>query len=402
MKTKNTFLNSLMLLTLGAAICLSSCKKSNDETPTDSVQDGNSFVIVGEVNSPSALYMLTAGTLTSGSVTAAGAGVEMTGNGRLFKKGYYYTIVNGQLVKYKYENQILTTAGQVTLTGSTLYSYWLNDTTLIVWNGTTTAPANIMTYNIVNVETMTSTKSGSITLTGLVATDKAIYLSGSVLRGNRLYIPYAIYHSGWTATDISYLASVDYPSMENLTITTDTRSAYAGAFSSVIPSTAVLNGDIYMITNTGDRWGATPNKPSAIYRIKAGENKFDTSYFFDLSAISDGNREYYGLWDLGNGKALTKVGRPGLLNTFTDYTSTDVFDYYVIDLTAKTRTKLDVPLSKVVHASTVVVENGVAYIAVASSSAGNFVWSYTVASGALTKGLEIKGVDNVNWISKFN
>ncbi len=401
MKKKNTFLNRMMLLTLSAVICLSSCKKSSD-TNTDSVQDGNAFVIVGQVNTPSALYMLTAGALTSGSVTAAGAGVEMTGNGRLFKKGYYYTIVNGQLVKYKYENQLLSSAGQVTVTGNTLYSYWLNDTTLIVWSGTSTAPSNTMTYNIVNVETMTSTKSGSIVLTGLALTDKAIYLSGCILRGSRLYIPYAIYHSGWTATDVSYLASVDYPSMENLIITSDTRSAYAGSFSSVIPSTALLNGEIYMITNTGDRWGATPNKPSAIYKIKAGENTFDTGYFFDLSAISDGNREYYGLWDLGNGKALTRVGRPGLLTTFTDYTDTDVFDYYVIDLVAKTRTKLELPLSKVVHASTVVVDNGVAYIAVASSTAGNYVWSYQISSGTLTKGLEIKGVDNVNWISKFN
>ncbi len=170
----------------------------------------------------------------------------------------------------------------------------------------------------------------------------------------------------------------------------------------MFPSTALLNGDIYMITNTGDRWGATPNKPSAIYKIKAGENTFDANYFFDLSAISNGNREYYGLWDLGNGKALTRVGRQGLLTTFDDYTSTDVFDYYLIDLVAKTRTKLDLPLSKVVHASTVLVENGIAYIAVASSTAGNYVWSYNISSGVLTKGLEIKGVDNVNWISKFN
>ena len=79
-----------------------------------------------------------------------------------------------------------------------------------------------------------------------------------------------------------------------------------------------------------------------------------------------------------------------------------MFDYYVVDVAAKTKTKLELPLSKVVHASTVVVENGKAYIAAALSISGNFVWTYDIASGSLTKGLEIKGVDNVNWISRFN
>lgn len=389
-------------MALCLTFCISACKKKSDNPDEGQTQDGNAFAIVGEVTNPSASYFLTSETLASGSVTAVGKGAEMTGAGRLFKKGFYYNFVTGNLVKNKYENNLLTAAGQVAVAGSALYSYWLNDETLIVWNGTTTAPNNIMTYSIVNVTNMTVTKSGSIALTGLAPTDKAIYLSGCVLRNNRLYLPYAVYHSGWTSTDVSYLASLDYPSMENLTITSDTRSAYAGSFSSVIPSTALLNGDIYMITNTGDRWAATPNKPSAVYRIKAGENAFDANYFFDLSAISEGNREFYGFWDLGNGKAITRLGRANLLNTFEDYFQTDVFDYYVVDVAAKTKTKLDLPLSKVVHASTVVVENGKAYIAVSSSTSGNYVYTYDITSGSLTKGLEIKGVDNVNWISKFN
>jgi len=73
----------------------------------------------------------------------------------------------------------------------------------------------------------------------------------------------------------------------------------------------------------------------------------------------------------------------------------------MLDLTAKTRTKLDLPLNKVVHASPVDVEDGKAYIAVASSGSGNFVWTYEISTGKLTKGMEIKGVDNVDWISRF-
>ncbi|WP_316844000.1 DUF4374 domain-containing protein [Pedobacter psychrodurus] len=403
MKTKFQAINRLALAALALTLTVSSCKKSTDGEETGGEpQNGNAFAIVGEVTNPSALYFLTAGTLGTGSVTAVGKGAEITGAARLFKKGYYYTITNGTLIKYKYENSLLSSAGQVAVTGSALYSYWLNDETLIVWNGTTSAPNNVMSYNIVNTGNMSVTKSGSLNLTGLITGDKAIYLSGCILRGSRLYIPYAVYNSEWTSHDISYLAAVDYPAMTNLTISSDTRSAYAGSFSSVIPSTALLNGDIYMLTNTGDRWAVTPNKPSAVYKIKAGENAFDSSYFFDLSAISAGNREFYGFWDLGNGKAITRMGKAELLKTFEDYFATDVFEYYLVDVVAKTKTKLDLPLSKVVHASPVLVENGKAYIAVASSTSGNFVYTYDIASGSLTKGLEIKGVDNVNYISRFN
>jgi len=402
MKTKTT-LGKLFLMSLGLTLMVSSCKKSS-EAPEEGgeSQDGNAYAIVGEVTNPSALYFLSSGTLASGSVTAVGKGSEVTGTARLFRKGNYYNIANGTLTKYKYENNLLTSSGQVAVTGSALYSYWINDETLIVWNGITSAPNNVMTYSIVNVSNMTVTKTGNLSFSGLAAGDKAIYLSGCILRNGRLYLPYAVYNSDWTSTEVSYLASVDYPTMSNLSISTDTRSAYAGSFSAVIPSTALLNGDIYMLTNTGDRWGVTPNKPSAVYRIKAGANTFDTSYFFDLSAISSGNREFYGFWDLGNGKAITRLGRTDLLKTFQDYFSTDVFEYYLVDVVAKTKTKLNLPLSKVVHASPVLVENGKAYIAVASSTSGNFVYTYDIASGSLTKGLEIKGVDNVNWISRFN
>ena len=253
-----------------------------------------------------------------------------------------------------------------------------------------------------NVGDLTVTKSGSINLTGLGSTDKAIYMSSCVLRGSKLYVAYSIYKSTWTSASISNLAAIDYPAMNNVSISSDTRSAYAGSFSSVIPSTAVYNNDIYMITNTGDRWGATPDKPSAVYKIKNGENVFSADYFFDLSAISEGNREFYGLWDLGNGKAITRMGKTGLVKTFDDYFTTDVFEYYVLDLVNKTKTKLALPLDKYIHSSPVWVEKGKAYIVVASSTEGSFVWTYDIASGSLTKGLEVKGLDYINWISRFD
>lgn len=400
MKTSKRTLQLLALFTIGVSLTFTSCKKSDNET-TPTTENGSDFAIIGEVSNPAGAYVLTAGTLNSGSVSADGNGVEISGWSRLFKNGFYYNIDNGKFIKYKYERTGLTKVSELTVTGAVLYAYWLNDNTLFISGGTSSAATPITNYTIINVETMTITKQGTLGNQPLGATDKGLYVSGVVLNGSKLYVSYTLYNSGWTATDTAYLASVDYPAMSNLVISKDVRTTYMGSFASVMPGSLTYNNDIYMISNTGDRWGVNA-KPAAIMKIKSGETAFDTSYFFDLSAISNGNREYYGLWDLGNGKAITRMGRTDLLLTFTDYFSSDVFEYYVIDFINKTRTKIDIPLDKGTLVSPVWVENGKAYISNSSSTAGHYVYTYDIASGSVTKGLEIKGVDLANWLYRLN
>jgi len=391
-----------MMLALCSIFIMSSCSDSSDDEPVVETPDGDEFVIVGGVKNPATLYMLTAGTLTEGSVTAVGNGIETSSWSRWFKNGYYYRRTNGKFAKYKYENKALTTVAEIPVTGNSVTYVWLDDKTLLLENATPTGTNPILSYSIINVETMSVTKTGTILGQSLNKGDNDISVGSLVLRNSKLYIGYALYNADWHATDTAYLAAVDYPGLDKVAITKDTRSTYPGAIGSDLPSTVTFNNNIYYLSNTGDRWGANAGKPSAIFRVSNGKDSFDTDYFFDLSAISNGNREYYGLWDLGNGKALTRVGRADLLKTFEDYTDTDVFDYYVIDLVNKTRTKLDLPLDKGVRTSPIWIENGKAYIAVSSSTAGHFVYTYEISTGKITKGLEIKGLDYVNWISRFN
>ncbi|MBF4464349.1 hypothetical protein [Flavobacterium sp. LC2016-12] len=397
MNTKLKFLSLLSFALLSLTSCSNDDKKESDETTT-----GEEFVFAGGVENPSAAYMLTSGTLATGSVTANGSGAEITGNGRLFKNGFYYNLANGKLSKYKFEKNILTLSKEITLAGNSLWSYWLNDNTLIVWNGSTSAPSADLIYNVVNTDDLSVTKSGTLTVTGLQATDKAIYLSGCVINNGKLYLPYTVYHSGWTSTSVAYLASVDYPSMSNLQIDTDTRSGALGTFSTLMGGTIKYNNDLYIITDCGERWGSIADKPSAIFKVSNGATEINSDYFFDLSAISSGNKEFYGLYDLGNGKGITRLGRKDLLLTFDDYSGTDVFEYYVVDVVAKTKTKLDLPLSQYTSSSPVFVENGKAYILVSSKTNGKFVYTYDINSGSLTKGIEVKGLDYVNWISRLN
>lgn len=401
MKTSNKTMRVLALLAVTATLSFSACKKSsNPEKPVDSA-DPNKFAIVGGINNPASLVLMTSGDLSTGSVTSIGQGTEISGWSRLFKNGFYYNLANNKFTKNKLENQLLKEVGAIPVTGNVMNSFWLNDNTLLISGTSSTTPDAIMTYTIINVDNMSIQKTGTFGKQVLQPTDKAIYISSCFLKGDRMYVTYAVYNSNWTATDVAYLASAPYPALDNVTISTDTRSTYPGSFAPITPNAVNYNNDVYMISNTGDRWGVNPNKPSAIFRLKNGATAFDKDYFFDLSAISDGNREYYGLWDLGNGKALTRMGRKDLLLEFEDYTGKDVFEYYLIDVVNKTRKKLDLPLDRGVLVSPVFVEAGKAYIAISSSTAGKFIWTYDIASGSLNKGLEVKGVDYISTLSRL-
>lgn len=391
-----------IMVALGSLFAMSGCSDKDNTEPIPETPEGDEFMIVGGVNNPSTLYLLTSGTLSEGSVTSVRNGVETTSWSRWFKNGFYYKRTNGKFAKYKYENKALTTVAEIPVTGNSVTYAWLDDKTLMLENASPTGTDPIFSYSIINVETMAVTKSGTITGQAIGKTDNDLSVGSLVLRNNKLYIGFSIFNADWNVTDTAYLAAVDYPALDKVTISKDTRSTYPGAIGSDLPSTVTYNNNVYFLTNTGDRWGINAKKPSAIYRVSNGKDSFDTDYFYDLSAVSSGNREYYGLWDLGNGKALTRMGRTDLLKTFEDYTATDVFEYYVLDLVTKTRTKLNLPLDKGVRTSPVWVENGKAYIAVSSSTEGHFVYTYDIASGAIVKGLEIKGLDYVNWISRFN
>ncbi|AOM79217.1 DUF4374 domain-containing protein [Pedobacter steynii] len=403
MKTSNKTMRTIALLALGASLSFAACKKSSKtENPVDTTTpDANKFAIVGGLNNPTALYLLTTGDLSTGVVTTVGKGTEISGWSRLLKNGFYYNLANNKFSKSKLENSILTEVAAIPVTGNVMNGYWLNDNTVLFSGGNSTAANAIMNYTIVNTESMTIVKTGSFGKQLLQPTDKSIYTSSCFLKGDKLYVTYAIYNSNWTATDTAYLASAPYPALDQVTITKDTRSTYPGSFAPITPNSVNYNNDVYMISNTGDRWGVNPAKPTGIFRIKNGATAFDSDYFFNLSAISDGNREYYGLWDLGNGKAITRMGRKDLLVEFDDYNNKDVFEYYVIDVVNKTRTKLDLPLDKGVLVSPVLVEDNKAYIAISSSSQGKFVWTYDISSAKLTKGLEIKGVDYISTLSRF-
>src|SRR5262249_3944651 len=157
----------------------------------------------------------------------------------------------------------------------------------------------------------------------------------------------------------------------------DARSAGGGA--SVNPYAVVeSNGEIYLMSAPGDYYGSSA-KPTLVLRVKNGEEKFDTSYIFNVSALVN-NNDPVTFTGIGNGKAITKNVRQDLVNSFNDYYGGFIYEYYVIDYINKTMTKINVPLHNGMHTN-VIIENGKAYFVVNSQNDDIYIYCYDPATG---------------------
>ncbi|NGM63356.1 hypothetical protein G5B30_15710 [Sphingobacterium sp. SGG-5] len=213
-------------------------------------------------------------------------------------------------------------------------------------------------------------------------------------RDSTLFIGYTYHYTnadGYGSADTVYIANLRYADMSLHHIDKDARSTYPGNVNTAQQNTfEAENGDFYFMTAPGIARGANPHQPTAIYRIKAQNQHIDTTYFYNISSAI-GNHAY-GMWYLGDHKALIRSERKDLFNTFKDHYRLPHIEFYVVDLLHNTPPeKLDLPLDRGSSRTCVLVENGIAYITINDGNRNNDVWIYNIVDNTLKKGLHIKG-----------
>lgn len=397
--------NKTRLLAFGfSLLSLGACKKSNSDpnsTPPPAGDKTYSF-LVGS-GTPSALYIVQSGSLTEGTVTTAGNGVEFDYGMITTRNGFYYAYDpnSSHLVKFTADNKKKTIVKEIPLSqiswaGYSSFYAWKDDKTLVLFSSKSSLQFE---YAILNVETMTITSSGNINIPAAV--DPDYYWGNNVaFVGNKLYISFCkTINPGDLPDGKTYLASMDYPNMTNVTITTDTRSYYPSPYNLNTPGTMLDNGSAYFL-NANTVWsGSNTNSPTGIFKINNGGTSFDNSYFYQLT--DNTKEEAMGITALGNGKAIVKILDKSLLKTYQDYSSANAASYYAVDLANKTKTRINIPMSRSgAYSSNILVEDGTAYI-VTNAGDGYYVYAYNIATGAVTKGLKIEGVNGVSRIERI-
>lgn len=383
---------------------LSACKKNDSKTTDENppvVQSTYSLRVSS--GSPAAEYILQTGSLTSGTATLAGTGVATTLTTITARNGFYYGMNDaGNLVKYTSNNKVNTVVKEIPFTQISWAYYasfykWKDDKTLVLFSSNGSVQFE---YAILNVETMAITASGKINVPGLLK-DHYFWGYAATITDNKVNLTYTQNANGGDnlSVDTTYLATFDYPAMNNVKVTKDTRFTLPEHYSLNMPNSFVENGNSYFIASPNIWTTSNKNKPFGIYRIKNGASQIDPDYFYELT---DRNKEEaMGLFYIGNGKAIVKFIDKTQITDYKSYSVGYIADYYVVDVVNQTKTKLNIPKSiSGSFIENVLVENGIVSIA-AQTADGYYIYQYNPSTSAVTRGLKLEGITSLSRLEKL-
>ncbi|RZK97933.1 MAG: hypothetical protein EOO89_32695, partial [Pedobacter sp.] len=293
-----------------ALLVVSGCEKRN----IGKIEEGTKYSAVLCVGSwpNTAYYIAGIQSLTSGTVSLAGNGAEMTGKvyaqDVIQKDGFYYhaNANSGRLGKYHVENGALLIDKEIPFSWLNWSSYtWVDDNTLVIFGDGN----NEARYAIVKVDKMTI-RTGTLTLKKIPTGFDNYQIGFAEYRGNKLFLGYGFGSTDWSnyptmpVYQEALVAVIDYATMKVEKSLSDTRTTGFGGPNVYAPSSFVdEHNDLYFISDPVNVYDY--NSPSVMYRIKSGTTEIDPTYFFNFSIVSN-NEMVPAMWYIGNGKAIVR------------------------------------------------------------------------------------------------
>lgn len=359
-------------------------------------------------------YIVETNSLDSGKILPEQQGAMLDAKAMdrdiIVKDGSYYHLnrKKAELSKYNVQNDSLHSLASIPLKDFSIENYlWVGKDSLLL-TGLDIKGFKQSKYVLIETGKMDLLSSGSLAIPQPSGKLTSMSIGFVELRKNHLFVGYT-YHqqlssSNYTTSDTTYIAELGYPQMNLLKIDKDTRSTYPGGINTVQSySFNDEHNNYYFMSCPGIALGNRPDLPSGIFRIKAGDESLDKDYFINISS-SLINNHAYGMWYIGNNKAIIRSERKDLFKGLGDHYSTAHFEFYLIDLAAaRVIKKLNLPLDKGTRRECIIVKDNMAYIAVNSSTQGNFIWIYNPKTDDLKKGLELAGnTDFIMRIDKLN
>ncbi|MEJ2904141.1 DUF4374 domain-containing protein [Pedobacter panaciterrae] len=400
----------LLLTSATLSLFLYSCSQQ-PETSNMLAGKNYSMYILGKDGKE---YIVETNSLDSGKILPEQQGAMLDAKAMdrdiIVKDGSYYHLnrKKAKLSKYNVQKDSLHTVASIPLKDFSIENYlWVGKDSLLL-TGLDIKGFKQAKYVLIETGKMDLLSSGSLAIPQPSGKLTSMSIGFVELRKNHFFVGYT-YHqqlssSNYTTSDTTYIAELGYPQMNLLKIDKDTRSTYPGGINTVQSySFNDEHNNYYFMSCPGIALGNRPDLPSGIFRIKAGDESLDKDYFINISS-SLINNHAYGMWYIGNNKAIIRSERKDLFKGLGDHYSTAHFEFYLIDLAAaRVIKKLNLPLDKGTRRECIIVKDNMAYIAVNSSTQGNFIWIYNPKTDDLKKGLELAGnTDFIMRIDKLN
>ena len=372
-------------LLIALLLIIGSCKKDSSNPDTSSKKDIQYvFANVAGVNPSQTTYVMGTTDLNFTNLSNIN-GAELAGFASMwqYKQSVYLTAFGApaSMTKYTFDDEgNVVNAGKLIVPGANSFSTieFISDS--VAYASVGGGLARVVKFNPTLLQITGEVNLSTILKTGAAST----YYLGMKARSGKLFMGVHYFNSSFSPLyDSAYVAVIDMTTNKVDKLISDGRTcAIFQSGSSVNGFELDANGDIYI-----EALGST-KVPSGILRIKNGETNFDASYFFDLKAAT-GN-DCRNLWHFGSGLTFTTR-----ISDATDpYESKGPnFEYYKIDLAAKTATPLLASLPKIFGSSTSIMrklDNNEILFVVAGSSE-NAIYSYKIADGAITKKFTLSG-----------
>jgi hypothetical protein len=393
---------SLATLLAGATLAACSDDASAPSNP------GNYIVTVTPAASTGvADYLLTAGSLESGSVSILGNGIEQDGTYRYYvtHNNKFFSMLYGQgnpgaVTAYNNQGGKLTKLTNFQTETVQAFEPVNNDLLLFKIPRNPASPTG--SWYKVDTNSLLISSSGTTNTSTVASGGELAHFTWLKQVGTKVFAPFISIKGSNFSTDkpdSAWIAVFNYADMKLEKVIKDNRTSFIGRYFTDGLSVAD-NGDIYgfssAVAQAANPAGTTPatrlssTKPSAIVRIKAGTTEFDKSYLLNFESISGGmnitNWQY-----LGGSTYLVRATTPAEKGAYTAGLNLGFLN--VADGTFKAVTglpaKADIASISTNNYTPKDGRNG--YIGVNLKDGTSFVYKLDANTLTATKGLQVEG-----------
>ena len=302
MKTKNLVGLALCLFGL---VTIISCDDDKDDDKE--VKTGAPYIIVATPDGSlgeGADYILQSESLSEGTITTKGAGIEQDGyRYYAFNNNKVFSLLYGQgnpgdVTVYKLDAEG-TLLHEATLNTPTVQVFGKYNKELILIKSPRSGDENAEILRI-NTDDPQIADTKYVNVVELAGNGERAHFTGVFQVGNKIYAPYycikgvtgEVFHSNYS--DSTWVAVFSYPDLKLEKVIKDNRTGYIGYYFAQSGLHQLENGDVYAFSTAtlgGD--GVIPStKPSAAVRIKKDQTEFDQDYFFNIQEKSGGYHLY--------------------------------------------------------------------------------------------------------------
>lgn len=390
-----------LALAVVAAVFTASCEKDDNQNTSQ-----GSYVLhvrAEGANNESTDYMTTASTLDEGSVSIEGRGIEQLGwrysyghNNSVFSIGYGDNYMIGYRMN---ESGVLAEAGKLSFEKTLDCAGDVDENTIVAIQADRAAQGRVI--HIINTESIAVESKVSTDFGNFAGDSLAVWPTGIQYRDGKLFVSaYPLLPDGKFTTpsvDTAYVAVLSYPDMTVEKVLKDTRTSPVGVYGADDGMIQTEAGDIYTLSTSSAAGGYTKvTKPSGVLRINSGEMDFDSEYFFNFEAETNGEKLVHWAY-VGNGKALVQA------STLTNETPDDLWASYVVtnpimklyimDLEAQTLQEVgNVPLHGGTYGFPHLIKNGKVFINVTTPDEGAYIYEIDPATATGVKGTKVEAV----------